>query len=290
MKKEVEPNVEKEVSLIICSDNSKTLYDDIKHLFSISIDNSDKRIEKLSFINEYHLKFAKEAKIVDTYYDTPSCLLGQHQFALRLRNKDNVILITLKGPPKDNSHSISRSEDEYEWSMEHYKKIVKQIKESIKEMELDENDIDEKFVKDNPTKTLENIKLKDFQTRKTTRTVFNVTNKDEIIIAELDIDDVTYVNSDNQILARAYFVEIEIKNKFKDGDYFIGTIVDDLRREYGDIELKNWPYGKVSLGKEIEKMCSENKIGKFISKDHSLKCEAIDRIEKSINDKEKSST
>ena len=172
MKKEKEPNAEKEVSLIICSDNSKAIFDDIKHLFSISIDNLDKRVEKLPSINGHHLKFAKEEKIVDTYYDTPSCLLGQHQFALRLRNKDDVILITLKGPPKENSHSVSRSEDEYDWSMEHYKKIVKQIKESIKEIDLDENNIDEKFVKDNPTKTLENIKLKDFQTRKTTRTVF----------------------------------------------------------------------------------------------------------------------
>ncbi len=287
MKKEKEPNAEKEVSLIICSDNSKAIFDDIKHLFSISIDNLDKRVEKLPSINGHHLKFAKEEKIVDTYYDTPSCLLGQHQFALRLRNKDDVILITLKGPPKENSHSVSRSEDEYDWSMEHYKKIVKQIKESIKEIDLDENNIDEKSVKDNPTKTLENIKLKDFQTRKTTRTVFNVTNKDEIIVAELDIDDIKYVHSNNQILASAYFIEIEIKNEFRESDYFIGVIVDDLRREYGNAELKNWPYGKVSLGKEIEKMHSEDNIEKFISDNNYLKCEAIDRIEKRIKGKEK---
>lgn len=128
--------------------------------------------------------------------------------------------------------------------------------------------------------TLKNTYFRDFQTRDTNRTIFNILNTDENIIAEIDMDDVEYKDSAGNSFARICFIEIELKD-FIDNKYFIDSIVEDLKREYGDTMIRYWPYGKVTTGKAITDLLKDTNI-KIYFTDGYLKCNAINQIENYI--------
>src|SRR6185437_11357984 len=190
-------SIETEISLIIYLDNIETLSNKIKDMQNV---------------NDYKLEHITDERIIDTYFDNTSDFLYKKKFALRIRNKNGVDFITLKGPPKFEFHSVSRSEKEYKWSEEAFDTITKLLKELI---EINGKEIDKCFNK-NPIKTLEQLGLKEIHTHINDRKIINITKTNDAknnLISEMDIDNVTFPLKSNLELFNVSVINIEIEKK-----------------------------------------------------------------------------
>jgi uncharacterized protein YjbK len=117
-------NSESEVSLIILSDNLQSVID---------------KINDIKDIPDFELEHLSDNKINDTYFDSQSFILHKKKYALRIINENDILQITLKGPPKYEDHNITRQEDEYEWSKDSFDKICDHLKEI---MDIDKKEVE----------------------------------------------------------------------------------------------------------------------------------------------------
>lgn len=259
---------ESEISLIIYSNNIQIILDKIKDMQNI---------------NNFKLEYSTDERIIDTYFDNTSDSLHKKKFALRIRNKNCVDFITLKGPPKYESHSISRSENEYKWSEEAFSKITKQLKEIT---EIDGKEIGKCFDK-NPIKTLQRLGFREIHTRINNRKIINITKTNDVkndIISEMDIDNVSFPLKSNSKLFNVSVINIEIEKKGKTSqDETIKIITNYLKQEFGTDRVREWKYGKLALGKGIEKLYKENALKKYINSNGYLKCDVLDKIKEFVD-------
>ncbi len=264
-------SIENEISLIICSNNLKRVL---------------AKINDIQNINDFNLGYEGDEKIIDTYFDNISHSLQEKKFALRIRNKNDVDLVTLKGPPKYESHSVKRSESEYKWSKEAYGIITEQLKEAI---EIDGKAIG-KYFDENPIKTLQQIGFRDIHTRFNNRKIINITKKNDVknnVIFEMDVDNVTFpLKSElKSFNVSVINIEIEKKDKKNDNDIALKIIPNYLREEFGMNTVREWKYGKLTLGKGIEKLYKEHKLDEdYVHSNSYLKCSALDKIEEFVNE------
>jgi adenylate cyclase class IV len=265
-------NTESEISLIICSDNIQTVLDKVKEIHNI---------------NDFKIDYNSDEKIIDTYFDDNSDSLYKKKFTLRIRDKNDTNIITLKGPPKYEFHSISRSENEYKWSEEAFGIITKQLKEII---EIDGKEIGKCFDK-NPIKTLHQLGFREIHTHINNRKIFDVIKTNDLkndVISEMDIDDVTFSLNSNLKLFNVSVINIEIEKKGKtnqDGNSAIKIITNYLKQEFGIDTVREWKYGKLALGKGIRRLDKENKLKEFIGSNNYLKCNALDKVKEFVDNK-----
>ncbi len=262
-------SIESEISLIIYSNNIQLILDKIKGIKNI---------------NDFKLNYNTDEKIIDTYFDNTSDALHKKKSTLRIRNKNDVDLITLKGPPKYEVHSISRSENEYKWSEEAFDLITKQLKETI---EIDGKEIGKYFDK-NPIKTLQQIGFREIHTHINNRKIINITKTNDVkneVIAEIDIDNVTFpLKSDMKSFNVSVInIEIEKKGKINENETILKIITNYLKQEFGTDTVREWKYGKLALGKGIEKLYKENKFEDYISSTGYLKCDALNKIKEFVD-------
>jgi inorganic triphosphatase YgiF len=92
---------ETETALVICSDDPASIA---------------RRIAGLAEIASYRLLRRPSIRLRDLYFDTPDGLLRKQHLAVRLRESDQVWLITLKGPSRPAAGGSMESRDQVPWS------------------------------------------------------------------------------------------------------------------------------------------------------------------------------
>jgi hypothetical protein len=220
------------------------------------------------------------------YFDTPReprRFLQEKNFALRIRKIDDKHWITLKGPSKENGHDnvVERLEYEQQWSMGALDNIIHQLMVNIGDIELRNV---EKY-SDDPVAVLKDMGLEEIQKRNNYRKFIDIAkpgDKEDIIVAELDIDHVRYhFNS-----CKVFFYNIEIEKKDTTQNHsVVENIVVNLLSKYGNNILRKWNYGKLALGKGIEKLRDENKLSGLVDSNNYLKCSALNIIETYIQNR-----
>ena len=262
-------NSESEISLIILSDNLQSVIE---------------KINDIKDIHDFELEYVSDDKINDTYFDSQSFILHKKKFALRIRNKNDILQITLKGPPKSEVHNITRQEDEYEWSKDSFEKICDHLKEI---MDIDKKEIGKYFDKD-PLKTLGQIGFREIHTHTNNRKVFHITKANDStkeVISELDIDNVIYHLKFDQNLFDISVIDIELEKKGKTNEYqaITKTMINHLKERLGSDAIREWKYGKLNLGKGLEKLCKENESNEYVNSKGYLKLNALDKIKEFVD-------
>lgn len=193
---------EEEVAYLIRSDNPAEVAD---------------QVASLEKVGGYQLVEQPNQFIVDTYFDTPMRDIRAAKHSVRIRNVNDKILVTIKGPStKTKAGNSVRTENEFEWP---YKEV-------------------------SPDEMFELFGLKRMQVRVCDRRVRDVVSKhgNPTPVAELAIDDLTYLFG-NERSARLYEVEIERKNKSNTSLSFLG---DSLKKKVP--ELEKWDHSKLAMG------------------------------------------
>ena len=255
---------ESEISLIIYSNNIQNVVDKIK-----SIGN----------IDGFRIKYVEDVTIVDTYFDNDIGLLHKKKDTLRIRNKNANILVTLKGPPKYQVHSISRQEYEYDWSKGSFTKISEHLKDllgiDIKNMDV--------YFDDDPIKTFDQIGFKEIHKHTNNRKIFDITRVNDLknsIVSEMDVDNVTFhFKSNNDSLNVSVInIEIEKKSKTNEDQTIAKNITKYLKQEFGSDSVIEWRYGKLLLGKGIGELYKINELKNYIGFDGYIKNNILDKI------------
>jgi adenylate cyclase class IV len=253
--------IESEITLLLCSQDPEAIADEIAGLKSIA---------------GYLLEDKGSQMIRDVYFDTslnPS--LQERKLALRLRQiNSDTLKITFKGASElrsDGSSNLQQREEvEEEWSKKGLENIVDQLKkESIA--------ISEKPLQHEDNYSFKDIKIaidvikqlgleKVIQDRTTKRIVRNVipsNNNDDSqvknskILAELDIDAVTYCFEDNN---KILLHEVEIEAKEDETLGVPDTISSALIAIFGSSVLERWPYSKIATGMAIREIIKKKRL------------------------------
>ena len=144
------------------------------------------------------------------------------------------VLVTLKGPPKYEVHSISRQEYEYNWSKDSFNKISEHLKDLL---DIDLKEMDVGFDND-PIKTFEQIGFKEIHKHTNNRKIFDITTVNDLknnIISEMDVDNVTFHFKSNHDSLNVSVINIELEKKSKTNeDQTITKIITKyLNQEFG---------------------------------------------------------
>jgi uncharacterized protein YjbK len=271
------PN-ELEAAIVVASDDPKPIVDEFKRLTSIG---------------GYIFLCGSPKNIRDRYFDTSGKDLNSQKLALRIREINGDILLTLKGPSVPKGTAMQRMEIEEKWSHQAFEHLLEELRSRKIPLPKDasRNDIMEPNATQN--QTMSRYGLNVIQDRETYRTIRNVVSeRDGPILAELAIDRVCYHFNEESII----FYEVEIENKVPcDGPAVIGTVATMLLKRY-PMAMRRWTYSKLEIGKVIEEMIQDLRKGNLREiindkKDSKslfiLKAAAFDEIDRHIREKKK---
>jgi len=257
-------SLESEISLIVYSNNIQNVVDKIK-----SIGN----------IDGFRLKYVEDETIIDTYFDNNIGLLHKKKATLRIRHKNANVLVTLKGPPKYEVHSISRQEYEYNWSKDSFDKISEHLKDLLY---IDLKEMDVNFDND-PIKTFEQMGFKEIHKHTNNRKIFDITRVNDLknnTISEMDVDNVIFHFKSNHdsLNVSVINIEIEKKSKTNEDETMTKIITTYLQQEFGSDSVTEWRYGKLILGNGIEELYKANELENYVSFDGYIKNNILDKI------------
>jgi hypothetical protein len=229
-------------------------------------------IAGLTSVLEYDLKPKPPHRIHDTYYDTSQGLLRKRKTALRIRRMDESLLVSLKSNPQPlDGKGVRRIEIEAPWSQQ----SLARIQETLKKKRLPEKS---RVSKDSPWAAFASMGLRVVQermTRRMVRDVFRHDKPERRPVAELDIDNVTFLGD-----PKVRLFQIEIEAKGGGSMKRILRIAEVLQSSYSGF-LKEWPYGKLVTGLAIQKLLRSGVLQSHL--DHSrLKADAFPVIERYI--------
>jgi len=218
--------VEKEITLVIFSEESDIISDEIINLNELA---------------GYLLTEPEFQDIRDISFDTADKSLLQHHMSLRIREINRKCLFTLKSNPEfDQSGVVKRNELELEWQSKSFDILIDALVKSG--VELPENtafDLDW-------YEGMGSLGMMILQERHTIRFVKNIICKEELL-AELAVDEVKYKFQDGDIVHR----EIEIESKSAYGDSIISIISKHLMQRYPS-DLSIWMPSKLELGLALQ--------------------------------------
>jgi hypothetical protein len=263
---------ETEASIVICSDNPERVAAQIAQLESIA---------------DHPLVSSGSKKIIDTYFDTNQKVLEKKRIAIRLREVNGEYWVAVKGPSLNGIPNVDRSENEFNWSQLGKAKIIDYLKTNanVKGLQLGRSNSD--LIETEPLKVLQETGLVIVQRRENFRESRNILSKNsshkvDQVLAELDIDHVVYHFNFRDVS----LYNIEIEQREATGNLILNTIVDELISIYGPDTFKKWNYGKLALGKGIEKLHRDNTLKGMMINDNTLRREAYDKIEEFIRNEE----
>ncbi len=238
-----------EATLIICSDAPLDVVSSIA---------------ALSSAGEYVLQPRPPASIRDYYVDTPGQALRQSRFNLRLREIDNTLWLTMKGPPKRLAEGIvERLELEIPWSLDSLARIRAELaSRGVLLPEISSASSSSLF------DSLAGSGLEMVQQRHNHRQIRNIRDcavPDNPALAELSIDSVVY--HFGKRLIRHYEVEIEAKSEV--GVAALPGLTQGLAGQYPST-LQRWGHGKLATGRAIEALLEQGKLDGLLGNDHEL--------------------
>ena len=291
----------------ICPSTDSSISKELESAFIIKSDDPKsiaQDIGRLTTIGSYLLLCGPVQHIHDRYFDTKNRMLEKQKIALRIREINDEVLITLKGPSASNGPATQRMEIEEKWSYNAFDRVIKEL--SCRKIDIalppeaSRNDLPkpnkfERMKLSEIMSVMETYGLKEIQDRETNRTIRNVvTERNGPILAELAIDRVCYHFDEENIEANIAYYEVEIESKFPDdGTDVIRTVGTALQGSY-PLFMSEWTSSKLGIGKVIKEIFKELKEGDFLENidnkkslkpSYSLKPIAFERIEQHIRDK-----
>ncbi len=200
-------------------------------------------LKSLNSIAEFPLGPCNEQYFQDLYFDLPDRSLYQRKWALRLRRNGKMDRVAMKGPSIEVSDgSIKRPEIEMQSNHEAMKSIVAHMKD------LGINIVSTLSKQSgNAEDSLKFLGLEVIQERDTRRIVRNIFDPETSEpIAEMDIDQVSFIAGDKQL----EHYEIEIESWAKPDCPVIENSLEFLKAELKDSVI-TWKLDKLSTVKLI---------------------------------------
>jgi hypothetical protein len=227
-------------------------------------------IEGRDEIAGHALGATRSERIQDRYLDTSDRRLEMVRIALRVREQDGRMLITLKGPSATGRWGgEDRLELERDWS----KRAWKEVRE-----ELQGRGVAIRAPSTGPSSALETLAAAGFeivQDRAAERRIRDVRPRGggQGRVAELALDTVTYHFPGRDV--RHYEVEIEAKTRR--GAEAVAAVATALVDRYWP-RLRPWRHGKLPTGKTVAALLAEGRVPDLVGRDGALKPQAYDAI------------
>jgi inorganic triphosphatase YgiF len=257
MQSEHEIPLEREATLLICSDRPEIVYQEIA---------------SLTTIGEYKLIPGEPQLLQDHYFDTSDGKLSARKWGLRLRRIGTDLWITLKGPSKQTEWGgRERVETEALWSKTSVAEVEAQLSRQGVYVDFCARDLEHA----DPMEIMTRAGLVVIQRRNTRRAASAViSGTDGVIQAELAADSVAYFFPETEIL----HYEVEIESKGPNGPTAAVAIAEYLLAEYSP-ELKRWRHDKLATGWAIKELLAGGSLEGLLDVNNRVKSAAYDRID-----------
>jgi len=257
MQSEHEIPLEREATLLICSDRPETVYQEIA---------------SLTAAGAYKLIPGEPQLLQDHYFDTSDGKLSARKWGMRLRRIGTDLWITLKGPSKQTEWGgRERVEIEATWSKASLAQVEAQLSRQNVNVDFCARDLENA----DPMEIMTRAGLVIIQRRNTRRAASAVISETEgMVQAELAADAVAYFFPETEIL----HYEVEIESKGPNGPTAAEAIAEYLLAEYSP-ELKRWRHDKLATGWAIRELLTGGSLEGLLDVNNRLKSAAYDRID-----------
>lgn len=232
------------------------------------------QVSGLTSVAGYHLLPRDAQTIHDRYFDTPDRTLQAQKLAVRIREMDATLWITLKGPSRQIDWGGEKHlEIEAPWSLNALTRIVKELKDKGIELMQQHQSFEHTYALD----VMSRIGLKVIQDREAYRRVRNIIPMGAAsrrVLAELAIDSVTYHFSGQDV----HLHELEIEEKAANMSTAIKTVIEGLLAIYGPV-LRRWHHSKLATGKAIGELLMEGALEGLLDNNKNLMPAAYEKID-----------
>ncbi len=233
------------------------------------------KIAEITDIAHYRVVPEKPKTLHDVYLDTRDKRLNTSEMNLRIRGENENYWITLKTYPRPTFWGgQTRQEMELSWSPIALGKVLGEIGLPFKDLRREEV-----VVSTDPVTLLKGLGFEVVQDRETHRDIRNIRNivssKTDYpqVLAELDIDSVTYHFGEQEV----YLYEVEVESKIKEGHSTVKNIIKALRDTYGT-SLRSWRHRKLATGEAVEKMMKSGELVGLLDSRGRLSSGAYERL------------
>lgn len=237
---------ESEITLVICADNPASV---------------EQSLLEIPTVAGFILGSPRDVYLSDRYFDTPDRQMSQAGVGFRIRWKDAVSFVTVKGRRRISEQGVSsRTEIETPWSRDACGEAIRA---------LSEYGIDLRSARwtPDPVKTMKGCGLELQQTRETFRRIREILPDPATLtpIAELMIDRVRYEFGKVAV----YHHEVELEALSKKGISVLPVLGRDLQGRYGKV-LRVWRMGKFATGRKIQGLLKEGRLDHHLLNDTLL--------------------
>jgi inorganic triphosphatase YgiF len=231
-----------------------------------------RRVAGLEAVDRFDLRPRPPQRIRDVYLDTGDGAMAAARVAFRVRELDGRPLLTFKSAPVRTGLAAERLELEAPWSAEALRDALDELGRRGVELPAPGEDAGA----GEPLAELAALGLGPTQRRETTRTPRDVRDRENPgagPVAELTVDDVTFLLP----AARARLLEVEVEAKGPGGIETVQALLGALAAALPD-DLRPWPYGKLGTGRAVERLLAAGELDGLLDPDGRVRPAAHDRL------------
>ena len=223
-------------------------------------------VAALERLDGYALSGSGTHAIRDVYFDNAGLELAARRLALRLRAEDGRLKLTLKQESEPQGDVRSRPEVELSWSPAALQRIVEMIRDKgVALPEVPPSDALE------PDAAMNALSLQPFSARSVLRRARGVTDASGRLVAELAIDDVTFLINGQEVR----HCEIECEAKGGGDAAVVQGILDALKHRFP--ALRPFVYSKLDIADGLERLAAQGRLAEHLERG-VLKSSAYDAI------------
>jgi inorganic triphosphatase YgiF len=231
-----------------------------------------RRVAGLDAVDRFDLRPRPLQRIRDVYLDTGDGALAAARVAFRVRELDGRPLLTLKSAPVRTGLAAERLELEAPWSAEALQAVLDELGRRGVQLPAPQ----EGAGAGEPLADLAALGLRPTQRRETSRTPRDVLDRqspDAGPVAEMTIDDVTFLLP----AGRARLLEVEVEAKGPGRLETVQALLEALAETLPD-DLRPWPYGKLGTGRAVERLLAAGELEGLLGPDGRVRPAAHDRL------------
>jgi inorganic triphosphatase YgiF len=224
-------------------------------------------IAALDAIGGYTVARRSEHALSDAYFDTPSRDLQAVRLALRVRGDDGRDRLTVKGEGRIEAGVVSRYELERDWSPEALDEVLAVLRDGG--VNVDTSRLD---TRGGAMNALQSLGFQPTSPRTNRRTALALASTSGEVLAELDVDRVTFKAGDRSV----HHYEVECEAHGDHGNALIRAVLADLRARFEGLHPVS--YSKLDLAEHVERLAAERRLVPMLYKD-ALTAEAYAEIQ-----------
>jgi inorganic triphosphatase YgiF len=231
-----------------------------------------RRVAALEAVDRFDLRPRPAQRIRDIYVDTADGALAAARVAFRVRELDGRPLLTFKSAPVRTGLAAERLELEAPWSPAALRAVLDQLRRRGLKLP----DHAPTAGTGEPLADLAALGLRPTQRRENARTPRDVLDREQPDagpVAELTIDDVTFLLP----AGRARLLEVEVEAKGPGRLETVQALLGALATALPD-DLRPWPHGKLGTGRAVEKLLAAGELDGLLGPDGRVRPAAHDRI------------